>query len=321
MDKKTAITRFQSWMLDRRLARRTRESYLGHVHRYLSTRPTGRAEDAVTAWLSTFAASKKSPTTQRQALNAIVAFYRALDRPLVDLPAWTRPPEKHHIPTWVNESEAETLISLLPPPWNEIAAIMFGSGLRISEVLSLRTKDLDSHTSTITVRSGKGDKDRVTILPQSLIPPLADRVRRNRFHWQADRHAHRPGVYLPDAVANKSPRAGEAWPYFWLFPSASESTCPDTGIIRRHHLHPDAFSKALVKACQLGRINKRITAHSFRHGFATAYLMRGGIITDLRELLGHADIQTTQIYLHCIPQLATRATSPLDRIIPFRKTA
>lgn len=321
MDRKTAFTQFKQWMFNRRLSRRTRECYLGHVNRYLSTKPTGNAEEAVTAWLSTFATSKKSPTTQRQALNAIVAFYRSLDRPLENLAPWTRPPEKHRIPTCINENEAESIISLLPEPWNEIAAIMFGAGLRISEVISLRTQDLDSRTGTITVRAGKGDKDRVTILPKSLIPLLAARYHKNRSLWQIDRLNERPGVYVPDSIANKSPRAGEQWPFFWIYPSSSESTCPDTRITRRHHLHPDAFSKALKKACALARISKRITAHSFRHGFATCYLMRGGNINDLRELMGHADIQTTQIYLHSIPQLASRAESPLDRIIPFRKTA
>ena len=112
MDRETAITQFTQWMLNRRLSRRTRECYLGHVHRYLTSKPTGTAEEAVTAWLSTFATSKKSPTTQRQALNAVVAFYRSLDRPLENLAPWTRPPEKHRIPTCVNEAEAEEVMRM-----------------------------------------------------------------------------------------------------------------------------------------------------------------------------------------------------------------
>jgi integron integrase len=317
-----AIAKFHRWMSDRRLMRRTRECYDGHVRRYcgFSKNSAASPEDSVSAYLSWLAANR-SQVTQNQALNAMVAFYRSMDRPLGTLPEWVKPREHRRVPTWVTQDEAATLIGLLPQPWNEVAGIMFGSGLRIGEVLNLRSKDLDSATGTITVRAGKGDKDRVTMLPKSMVPTLSDRYQVNRAVWESDRAANRNPIYVPDSVARKIPRAGEQWPWFWVFPAPGESRDPETGIIRRHHRVAEGFSKALSKACTLAKLHKRVTAHAFRHGFATSYLINGGNIHELSELMGHADIRTTEIYLHCIPQLASRVHSPLDNVIAFRKTA
>ena len=221
----------------------------------------------------------------------------------------------------VYRDEAIKIIDLLPAPWNEVASLLYGSGLRISEALQLRSKDLDSHAGTVTVRDGKGGKDRVTLLPQSIIPALTARYRLNRVIWEEDRKAGRPGVEVPDSVARKIPRAGTEWPWFWVFPAPGESTDPDSRIIRRHHRHEAGFAKALGIATTRCKINKRVTAHSFRHGFATSYLASGGTIQELKELMGHSNIQTTEIYLHCLPSLASRVSSPLDNIVPmFRKT-
>ena len=304
--------------------RRTRENYLGHASRFARFKAAESAtpEDKVCNYLSTLAKDKKSAANQRQALNALVALYRALGKPLGTLPEWVRPPEKHRVPVWVSRDEAVAIIGLLPPPWNEIASLLYGSGLRISEALELRSKDLDSRAGTVTVRDGKGGKDRVTLLPQVIIPALTARYRVNRAIFDQDRRDGKPGVAIPDCVANKAPRSGQEWPWFWVFPARSESTDPDSGIVRRHHVHEAGFAKALKIACCRARINKRITAHSFRHGFATSYLAAGGTIQELMELMGHTNIQTTEIYLHCLPKLASRVSSPLDDVITlFRKTA
>lgn len=317
-----AIEQFKEWMLERRLMRRTRECYLGHAARYAKFQAPNAttAEDKVVAYLS-WLAGNRSAVTQKQALNALVALYRSLGKPLGTLPEWVRPPEKHRVPVWVSRDEAVKIIELLPAPWNEVASLLYGSGLRISEALQLRSKDLDSHAGTVTVRDGKGGKDRVTLLPQSIIPALTARYRLNRVIWEEDRKAGRPGVEVPDSVARKMPRAGTDWPWFWVFPAPGESTDPDSGIIRRHHRHEAGFAKALGIATTRCKINKRVTAHSFRHGFATSYLAAGGTIQELMELLGHSNIQTTEIYLHCLPSLASRVSSPLDNVIPmFRKT-
>ena len=320
MNPTEAIALFKNWMSQRRLARSTRKCYLGHAARYAKHRAPGAEtpEEKVCAYLSHLAKTRSS-VTQKQALNALVALYRALGKPLGELPAWVSPEEKHRVPVWVCREESVRIIELLPPPWNEIASLLYGSGLRISEALQLRSKDLDSRAGTVTVRSGKGDKDRVTLLPQAIIPALTARYRLNRAIWQEDRAAGRPGVEVPDSVARKIPRAGTDWPWFWVFPAAGESRDPDSGIIRRHHVHEDGFAKALHKATTRAKIHKRVTAHSFRHGFATSYLAQGGTIQELKELLGHTNIQTTETYLHCLPALASRVSSPLDNVISFRK--
>jgi len=317
-----ALEKFDAWMKERRLMRRTRECYLGHASRFARFRAADGAtpEDKVCAYLS-WLAGNRSSRTQKQALNALVALYRALEKPLGTLPEWVKPVEKHRVPAWVTRDEAITIIGLLPQPWNEVASLLYGSGLRISEALQLRSKDLDSHTGTLTVRDGKGGKDRITLLPLSLIPTLAARYRINRALFDEDRRVGRPGVEVPASVARKAPKSGTEWPWFWVFPAPGESTDPDSGIVRRHHRHEDGFSKALKTACTRARINKRVTAHSFRHGFATSYLASGGTIQELKELMGHSNIQTTEIYLHCLPSLASRVSSPLDNVISFRKTA
>jgi len=309
-------------MSERRLMRKTRQCYLGHARRFAKFKAPNATtpEEKVVAYLG-WLAGKRSSVTQKQALNALVGLYRALGKPLGDLPAWVSPVEKHRVPVWVCRDEAVKIIDLLPPPWNEIASLLYGSGLRISEALQLRSKDLDSHAGTVTVRDGKGGKDRITLLPKSIIPALAARYRINRAIWEEDRHAGRPGVEVPDSVGRKIPQAGTQWPWFWVFPAAGESTDPESGIVRRHHLHEAGFAKALGKATARAKINKRVTAHSFRHGFATSYLAQGGTIQELKDLLGHTSIKTTEIYLHCLPALASRVSSPLDlpNVIQFRE--
>lgn len=318
-----AIEQFKAWMKERRLMRRTQECYLGHAIRFARFKAPDAAtsEDKVTAYLS-WLATNRSAVTQKQALNALVALYRALGKPLGTLPEWVKPAEKHRVPVWVSRDEAVKIIDLLPAPWNEVASLLYGSGLRISEALELRSKDLDSHAGTVTVRNGKGGKDRVTLLPQAIIPALTARYRLNRTIWEEDRRTGKPGVEVPASVARKMPKAGTEWPWFWVFPAPGESTYPESGIVRRHHRHEAGFAKALKIASTRAKVNKRITAHSFRHGFATSYLAAGGTIQELMELMGHTNIQTTEIYLHCLPKLASRVSSPLDNVIPmFRKTA
>ena len=194
------------------------------------------------------------------------------------------------------------------------------SGLRVGEVVALRWKDLDFERMTITVHQGKGKKDRITFLPKTLIEPLRERYRRCRGLWREDRERNRPGVQIPHSIANKSPQVGKEWPYFWVFPAAGESRDKQTGIIRRHHIHKKSISKALKPAVRRSGIAKRVVCHSFRHGFATSYLMAGGNIRELADLLGHKSIQTTEIYTHCIPDFTDRVGSPLDQrptVVPF----
>jgi len=323
MNPGTALQIFDDWMIQHRKAIKTRENYLGHASRFARFRSPGSVtpEEKVTAYLSHLAANR-SAATQKQALNALMMMYKALGKTDMVLPAWTRPVVKKRVPVWVTLEEALRLIELLPSPWDEVAAFMYGSGLRIGETLDLRSQSLCSKTGTITIRGGKGDKDRIVMLSRNMIPQLAKRYRINRALFDQDRRNMRPGVALPETVRYKQPKAGTRWPWFWIFPAPGESTDKETGIVRRHHRHEDGFSKALAIAVELAQLHKRVTAHSFRHGFATAYLSRGGTIHELMELLGHTNIRTTEIYLHCLPELASRVISPLgDVIIPFSKAA
>ena len=326
MNNQEALQKFRLWMVQKRLARRTIENYLGHANRYGRFKPAypcATTEDRVSSYLSHLAETRTA-VTQKQALNALVNLYRALDRPLGQLPAWVSPRIRNRAKAWTNAQEATAIIRHLPEPWNEVASMLFGSGLRIHECISLRVKDLDLDMRTVVIHGGKGDKDRVVPLAHCMVEVLRERIEVSRAVWQEDRANHRPGIHIPDSFVVKSPRAGERWEMFWLWPAPGESTDPETGVVRRHHRHEDGFAKALRPAVDRAKVNKRVTAHSFRHGFATEYLNGGGNIQDLKELMGHTHISVTESYLHCIPKLSSRALSPLDAamgISEFRKSA
>ena len=258
-------------------------------------------------------------------MNALACFYRLLNNPLGQLPPWVRPKEKITVPTWVTIAEAKAIIAMLPEPANEVASMLIGSGLRISECIRLRIKDIDLERQTVTIHGGKGDKDRVVMIAASMVPVLARRMEVSMQVWHEDRSAGRNPIYIPDGLERKFPNGGKEWPWFWLWPAPGESVDPETSIRRRHHRCAKGFNKVLKVASTRARVPKRVTAHAFRHGFATAYLMNGGTLPELQELMGHANIETTQIYTHCLPQLASRVGSPLDAseqiVTPFRRTA
>lgn len=191
------------------------------------------------------------------------------------------------------------------------ARLQYGAGLRLTELLRLRIKDVDLGRGTVTVRGGKGDKDRVTVLPKSLREELAVQVELAREVWRADREAGHAGVWLPGALARKFSRATESFEWFWLFPARQISMDPESGIARRHHLHGKVYNEAIKRAA--AGIEKQVTSHALRHSFATHLLEAGTDLRTIQDLLGHEDITTTEIYLH----VATGANglgvvSPLD---------
>jgi integron integrase len=193
------------------------------------------------------------------------------------------------------------------------ARLQYGAGLRLSELVRLRIKDVDLDRGTVTVRCGKGDKDRVTVLPKSLREEVARQIERAREPWRGDQEAGRAGVWLPGALARKFRRAAESFEWFWLFPARQISVDPESGIARRHHLHGKVYNEAIKRAAVAAGIEKRVTSHALRHSFAT-HLLEGG--TDLRtiqDLLGHEDISTTEIYLHVATGVnGLGVVSPLD---------
>jgi integrase len=203
------------------------------------------------------------------------------------------------------------------------ARLQYGAGLRLSELVRLRIKDVDLGRGTVTVRCGKGDKDRVTVLPRSLREDLTKQMERARELWSRDRDAGLAGVWLPGALARKFCRAAESFEWFWLFPARQVSldpatrgcagASPESGVLRRHHLHGKVYNEAVARAARAAGIDKRVTSHALRHSFATDLLESGVDLRTIQELLGHEDISTTEIYLHVavgVNGLGVR--SPLD---------
>jgi integron integrase len=310
----------------RRLSRQTEDTYAGWIARFarhVSTCPDLTREERVRSYLEHLA-PRCSASTQNQALNAIVFLYRdVLQQPLGDLGKWARAKRPARLPTWLAPAEMQRLLDAMPAGPRLMAQVAYGSGLRLAELLALRVKDIDLDACLITVRGGKGDKDRVTCLPRSLVFTLRAHLDRVRVIHDRDRAAGAAPIYLPDQLERKFPNAGREWPWFWLFPGAGESTDPRTGIVRRHHVHENTLGKSLKLATRKAGLHKRVSAHTLRHSFATNLLANGASITQVQELLGHKSVETTQVYLHCIPQFASSITSPLDampqasNVLPF----
>lgn len=310
----------------RRLSIHTESCYTGWIARFArhiqATSDMSR-EDRVRSYLEKLA-PHCSASTQNQALNAIVFLYRdVLRQPLGDLGKWARAKRPARLPTWLSPADMQRLLDAMPRGPRLMAQLAYGSGLRLAELLALRIKDLDLDACLVTVRGGKGDKDRVTCLPRSLVFPLRAHLDRIRVLYDADRAAGAPPIHLPDHLERKYPNAGREWPWFWLWPAASHSTDPRSDIVRRHHVHENTLGKALKIAARRIGLAKRISAHTLRHSFATNLLASGASITQVQELLGHNSVETTQVYLHCIPQFAATISSPLDNlpaapnVVPF----
>ena len=277
-------------------------------------RNMGQAE--VEAFLTMLANERQvSPATHRQALNALMFLYRAVL--CIELP-WMnqigRPPERKRIPVVLSVAEVQQVLAMLPGVEGVLARLLYGTGMRLSEGLSVRVKDLDFDRHVVIVRSGKGDKDRVVMLPRSLVAALREQLASSRALWAADRAAGRAGVFMPHALDQKYPRAGQSWAWHWVFPAASLSFDPRTGVERRHHLFDERLARRLKQACTAAGIAKHVTVHTLRHSFATHLLQAGTDIRTVQELLGHSDVSTTMIYTHVLKVAAGGTASPLDAL-------
>ena len=218
------------------------------------------------------------------------------------------------MPTVLTRKECQRLFEAMEGTSRLMAELMYGSGLRLMELLRLRVKDVDLARLQVIVRGGKGDKDRVTVLPEALVERLrAHRDRLRGLHEQ-DRAAGLAGVWLPEALARKYRGAGLSWEWFWLFPSRQTSLDPYAGVERRHHVLEGAFQLAVREAARKTRLNKRVTPHTLRHSFATHLLEGGTDIRSVQDLLGHVDVTTTQIYTHVMNRPGLGVRSPLDAL-------
>jgi integron integrase len=279
----------------------------------------GQAWEAATGaevkgFLSELATRQRaSASTQKQALNALVFLCReALGRPVGDLGGFVRGRQNRRVPVVLTRGECQRLFAALDGTPRLMAELMYGSGLRLMELLGLRIKDVDLERRQLTVRAGKGDKDRVTVLPESLVERLRAHRERVRGLHADDQRQGVPGVWLAEGLERKYPRAGEGWEWQWLFPSRQLMKDPRTGLRRRHHLLDATFQHTIRQAARRAHLDKRVTPHVLRHSFATHLLEGGTDIRTVQELLGHKDVATTQIYTHVMQKPGLGVRSPLD---------
>ena len=274
---------------------------------------TLEAKDLQT-FLSYLAVERKvSASTQNQALNAIIFLYRhVLEKDIEGEIESVRAKQTRRLPVVLTPREIESIFREMTGVNRLMAMLIYGCGLRIQECLRMRIKDIDFERGLVIVRAGKGDKDRRTMLPETLTGELYDHMNTIRVIHEEDRKNNVNGVHLPDALERKYPNAGKEWPWFWLFPAQTISFDPLSRIMRRHHIHPSALQKAFKLAVGKAGITKQASIHTLRHSFATHLLEKGHDIRTIQELLGHTSIQTTMVYTHVAKKNILGVRSPLD---------
>ncbi|MEI7643104.1 MAG: integron integrase [Chloroflexales bacterium] len=315
---KPLLEQLRDQLRSRHYSLRTEESYLDWVRRYVlfhdKRHPRDLGVDALLAFLNHLAVELNvSASTQNQARCALLFLYRELLRvDPGDLKGIAAAKEPRRLPTVLTRAEARAVIAELSGVYRLMAQLLYGSGLRLMECLRLRVKDLDFGLHQLTVRDGKGMHDRVTMLPDSLTNPLREHlagVRRIHAQDLADGYGE---VYLPFALARKSPGAARAWGWQYIFPADQRALDPRGGVMRRHHVHESALQRAVKDAVRASEVTKHASCHTFRHSFATHLIESGYDIRTVQELLGHADVKTTMIYTHVLNRGGRGVRSPLD---------
>jgi len=297
---------------------RTEKTYVDWVKRYVlfhnKLHPKDMGAQEIQAFITHLATQRHlSASTQNQALSAIIFLYRHVLKIDIVLPSDVIRAEKSQtLPVVLTHQEAMTVINKMTGTSQLMAKILYGSGLRLMECLRLRVKDIDFGNHQIIVRDGKGEKDRVTMLPDALIPELQTHLKTVGIIHQQDIKEGYGAVYLPYALARKYPNAPKEWIWQFLFPAFARSVDPETKKIRRHHMDPSVLQKAVRQAALLARIDKPVSPHVFRHSFATQLLQNGYDIRTIQELLGHKDVKTTMIYTHVLQRGGLAVKSPLD---------
>lgn len=299
---------------------RTERAYVDWARRYIRfhgkrhPRELGPAE--VEAFLSHLANERGvAASTHQQALAALLFLYGEVLG--IDLP-WLadigRPKKPVRLPVVLTADEVARVLTHMVGEHKLMARLIYGAGLRLMECVRLRVKDIDLARGEIVVRSGKGSKDRVTMVPRALYDDLREQLALARSLHGQDRATHRPGVELPHALHAKYPNAADTWAWFWVFPARTISTDPHSGIERRHHVYEQTLQRAVARAVLQAGIHKPATTHTLRHSFATHLLEAGYDIRTVQELLGHSDVSTTMIYTHVLNRGGHGVVSPLDRL-------
>lgn len=312
------MDRMSEVLRTRHYSPRTEQAYILWARRYIRfhklRHPAEMGEAEINDFLSHLAVHEKvSASTQNQALAAILFLYRnVLGVDIGDLGEVVRARKSHHVPIVMTRVEARAVLAEMSGDTKLMASLLYGSGLRLSECLTLRVQDIDFGGGEIIVFNGKGNKDRVTVLPEALKAPLRAHLVRVREMHRADLAAGYGRVQLPEGVARKYPGAATDWRWQWVFPQRSRWKDPATGEQGRHHVDESILQRAVRDAARAARLTKRVGCHTFRHSFATHLLESGYDIRTIQELLGHKSVQTTMIYTHVLNKGGRGVTSPFD---------
>ncbi len=306
----------------KRYAFRTECTYIGWIKRFIlfhdKKHPNEMGEPEVEAFLTWLAVEKQvSKSTQNQAFNALIFLYReVLKCPLEGRIDAVRSSKKQRLPIVMSKDETHRVLSAMNGITQLMAKLLYGSGLRLMECIRLRVKDIDFEINEIRVHSGKGDKDRLVPLPESIKPALKTHLERVKLIHEHDLAEGYGNVYLPNALARKYSNAGKEWEWQYIFPSGKLSLDPRKNVMRRHHMDPSSLDRAIKRAVKLAGVTKRVTSHTFRHSFATHLLQTGTDIRTIQSLLGHNDVSTTMVYTHVLRQGGQGVKSPLDDLEP-----
>ncbi len=257
-----------------------------------------------------------SATTQNQAFYAVLFLYREILKIEVGNVSALRAKEAKRLPVVLTKTDTRRVLNCVQgDPYHLISQLLYGAGLRLSEVQRLRVKDVNFESHILFIRGAKGDKDRTVPMPKMLDKPMRDQIEIARCLWQIDVQRGMPAVAMPNALGTKYPNEGTQFGWFWVFPAENYSTDPETKIVRRHHLYETGIQRAIKKARIEAGVYEHVTPHTFRHCFATHLLQDGYSIRMVQELLGHEDVKTTMIYTHCmLPAGEAGIVSPLDKM-------
>jgi len=320
MDKPRLLDQVRDAIRLRHYSFRTEETYIQWIKRFIlfhsKRHPLEMGEQEITAFLTHLAVEKHvAPSTQNQALAAILFLYKeVLERELDWMDDIVRAKRAERIPEVLSPEQVRRLIDQMKGTYQLMARLLYGTGMRLMETVRLRVRDMDFHYRQITVRSGKGNKDRVTVLPGSLLEPLEAHLARVKALHDKDLAEGFGHVYLPYALARKCPNAEREWGWQYVFPAFARSRDPRSGAVRRHHVFEQNLQRAIKQAVVNLGLPGRVSTHTLRHSFATHLLENGSDIRTVQELLGHADVSTTMIYTHVLNRGGKAVVSPLDRI-------
>jgi len=297
---------------------RTEESYVYWIRRFIlfhdKRHPKAMGKAEIEAFLSHLAVEEQvAASTQNQAFSALLFLYRTvLNQPFEAPLEALRAKRSRYLPTVLTKAEVLAVIEPLSGVYRLVIQVLYGSGLRLTEGLRLRVKDIDFAQQQILIRDTKGAESRVTTLPECLIERLQQHLQGAKRLHQLDLEAGYGSVYLPFALDRKYPNADRDWIWQFVFPSFGRSRDPRSGLVRRHHLHATGVQRAVKRATRAAGIEKRVSCHTFRHSFATHLLQNGYDIRTVQELLGHKDVKTTMSYTHVLNRGGRGVRSPLD---------